>query len=79
MASLPAKMRAILYGDGGKPTLREIAVPALASGCLVVKVEAASLNPVDYKLYQLTGFLAPFVLKGKGMATVRARSIAAHA
>lgn len=72
MAAPPTKMRAIVYGEGGKPTLRDdVAVPALSSGLLLVRVEAAGLNPVDYKLYQLTGFMAAMLFKGKPMAQVR--------
>lgn len=44
-------MRAVVYGAGGAPTLHEdVAKPVPNCGQILIKVEAASLNPVDYKL-----------------------------
>ena len=62
MSSLPRTMNAVLIRRFGGPEVVEIAevpVPEPGAGELLVKVEAASLNPVDYKIragrYPLVG------------------------
>ena len=45
--SLPARMRAFVYNDDGKPTLSEVALPKLSSKKVLVRVSAVSLNPME--------------------------------
>uniref|UniRef100_A0ACD5UZ72 Uncharacterized protein n=1 Tax=Avena sativa TaxID=4498 RepID=A0ACD5UZ72_AVESA len=61
----PSTMRAVQYSSygGGGASLKfvEIPVPSLKKDQVLIKVEAASLNPADYKVQQ--GMLRPFVPK----------------
>lgn len=48
---LPAKQAAIVARDGGQLEVdHNVPTPAIGDGCLLVKVMAAALNPVDTKM-----------------------------
>lgn len=38
------------YGDAAAMTLRNVPVPVAEAGSVVIRVHAAGLNPVDYKV-----------------------------
>lgn len=40
------------YGDATAMTLREVPAPAIEAGSLLIRVHAAGLNPLDYKIRQ---------------------------
>jgi NADPH:quinone reductase-like Zn-dependent oxidoreductase len=40
------------YGDASAMTLREVPVPAAGAGLVLIRVHAAGLNPIDYKVRQ---------------------------
>jgi NADPH:quinone reductase-like Zn-dependent oxidoreductase len=40
------------YGDASAMTLREVPAPAAAAGLVLIRVHAAGLNPIDYKVRQ---------------------------
>lgn len=67
MAALPQTQRAMVYGTGKHHmSMREgVPVPAPTAKQLLVRVHAASVNPVDYKLPTLP--LMGWILKGKGV------------
>ena len=55
------------YGDASRTALREVTKPAPSAGELLVRVEAAGLNPVDYKigagkLRAVQGYRMPVVM-----------------
>ena len=38
------------YGDATAMALREIPAPAATAGSVLIRVHAAGLNPIDYKI-----------------------------
>jgi NADPH:quinone reductase-like Zn-dependent oxidoreductase/glyoxylase-like metal-dependent hydrolase (beta-lactamase superfamily II) len=45
----PQSMRAVVVGEGGSLSVREVPVPRPANGEVLVEVRAASVNPADWK------------------------------
>ncbi len=46
----PDKMRGVRVGDGGSLSVQEMAVPRAGVGEVLIKVRAAGVNPVDWKV-----------------------------
>ena len=46
----PDKMQGVQVGEGGTLSVRELPVPKAGAGEVLVKVRAAGVNPVDWKV-----------------------------
>ena len=71
---MPAQQKAfVLPAKQAAPVLQDIDVPTPGPGELLVKVEAAALNPIDWKLhlYDLIKTY-PVILGSEGAGTVQA-------
>ena len=67
-AAVPKTMKAVLYDSSGPHSMRlapAAPVPSPGPAQLLVRVSAASINPVDYKLPKLP--IVGWLLKGKGV------------
>src|SRR5678816_1621922 len=63
-------MRAIVYGKSGVLKLEEIAKPGPADGEVLLKVRAASVNPLDYH-FSKHPFLRPIMARLTKVKTLR--------
>ena len=56
MAAIPTKMRAAVWGwTGGASLDQSSKVPTCGRGEVLIRVKAAAINPVDYKLGRMLG------------------------
>src|SRR5262245_40669776 len=46
----PEKMQGVQVGEGGSLSVREMPVPKAGTGEVLIKVRAAGVNPVDWKV-----------------------------
>jgi NADPH:quinone reductase-like Zn-dependent oxidoreductase len=68
MAALPATMRAVLYDSAPPHHMRmkaDVPVPKPSASQVLVRVAAAAINPVDYKLGSMP--VVGWFLRGKGV------------
>lgn len=68
-STLSKTMRAVVYGPtAGTFPLVALPVPVPSSSQLRVRVHAAALNPLDYKLPSMMPFFLRWTLRGKGVS-----------